>query len=293
MLAEERADTVREFKREEFMKSSKIMHIQKGGAYPISDIGDMPHTHNFIEIVYTLSGKMTHRINGKVYDTSRGDILFMNYGCTHMFDIEGNYTYVNVLFSPEVISEDIVTPENAFSVLSLTAFNELCGDSGFGKISFFGTERDEIESMIESMLSEYENKPISWKTVLGNYLSTLIIKMLRKTELGIAPDETEGIWRELSEYIDSNLDSELTLSALARKCFYNPSYFSRVFKEKFGVTLMEYITKKRLEKAVCLLESTAYSIDDIARLSGFSDRSSLYHAFARHLGETPTHYRKK
>ena len=250
------------------------------------------HTHDFIEIVYVLSGEMVHEIDGCSYRACHGDMLFMNYGCRHAFTSEGDYTYVNILFSPEVMADTVITAQNAFSVLSLSAFNEMRAAQDFGCVRFFGKERDGIETLIFSMLEEYEKKQTSWQTVMGNLLTNLIIKMLRKTELGLAAGETDGIWQSLSDYIDQNLDGRLTLSALAEKCFYNPSYFSRVFKEKFGVSLTEYVTRKRLSHAVELLSESELSVDEICERTGFRDKSTLYHAFSRYLGTTPGEYRR-
>ena len=282
---------MRKYTTEEFMKSNKNLHIFRcGSTSAVSDVS--VHTHEFIEIVYVLSGEMVHEIDGCRYNTARGDMLFMNYGCTHAFSSESTYTYVNILFSPELMADAVITTQNAFSVLSLSAFNEMRSAQDSGCVRFFGKERDEIETLIFSMLEEYEEKQTSWETVLGNLLTNLIIKMLRKTELDIGKSEMDGIWQSLSEYIDQNLDSRLTLAALAEKCFYNPSYFSRIFKEKFGVSLTEYITRKRLSHAIMLLSESELSVEEIGECVGFPDKNSLYHAFSRYLGTTPGEYRR-
>ena len=282
---------MRIYKKDEFMKNSKNLHIMRiKGNSEIAD-GSM-HTHDFIEIVYVLSGEMTHEIDGCRYKCSHGDLLFMNYGCTHTFFSDTAYSYVNVLFSPSVMVDAVVTAQNAFSVLSLSAFNEMRSAQDSGCVRFFGKERDEIEALVLSMLEEYEKKQTSWETVLGNLLTNLIIKMLRKAEIGLERAELDGVWKDLSEYIDENLSSRLTLAALAEKCFYNPSYFSRVFKEKFGVSLTEYITRRRLSYATALLEESELSVDEIGERSGFADKNSLYHAFSRYLGTTPGEYRR-
>ena len=283
---------MRIYKTEEFMKCSKNMHVFKCDI-STGSTDEIPHTHEFIEIVYVLSGYMTHAINGKTYKVKHGDILFMNYGCTHAFFSEEECSYINILFSPEVMSEEIVTPSNAFSALSLIAFNDMRGESNYGKISFWGEERREIEDIVFDMLKEYSEKQTSWETVLGNDLNTLIIKMLRKTEMGMEPSEIRDIWQKLSEYIDNNLDSKLTLNDLAKKCFYNPSYFSRIFKEKFKISFLEYVTQKRLARAIELLKNTDVSVSDVGQRVGFSDNKSFYHAFSRYYHCTPSQYRKK
>lgn len=277
------------YKTEQMMKYNRNFHI-------FSSLGnekELAHTHDFIEIVYILSGEMCHTVDGRDYQLRHGDILFMNYGCSHSFTSIPDTTYVNVLFSPDMIADGMINAENAFSILSLGAFNEMRSNEQSGKISFFGKERDALESIILSMLDEYNKKDSHWETVIGNYLSTFFIMLLRKSEQGLKPQELYNTWHELAEYIDSHLGERLTLSALAQKCFYNPSYFSRVFKEKFGMSLTEYITRKRLDSAIKLISTTSLSIEEVSTRSGFADRSSCTHAFTKYLGSLPSDYRKK
>lgn len=274
------------YRAEDLIEKGKSVHVFKSKTGNI-----ISHTHDFIEIVYILSGKGVQSVDGKTYDVCRGDMLFINYGSVHSFSLEEGAVYVNICFFPETVGESVITPSNAFSILSLTAFNEMRCESGGGRISFFGKERAEVEDILSSMYREYREKKYSWDTVVDSYFNILITYMLRKTEAGVASEETDGVWKELAEYIDENLHSKLTLSALAGKCFYNPSYFSRVFKEKFGMSLVEYVTRKRLSYAVKLLTESELSVDEISEAAGFSDRSGFYHAFSKYIGGAPSDYR--
>lgn len=276
------------YKTENFMTDSKSIHIFKDSG---NKINSRLHTHEFIEIVYIMSGKMSQTIDGQKYDVRRGDIIFMNYGCTHSFSADGDFSYINLLFSPQSVNDELVIQSNALFLLSLGAFNEMRSDASCGKISFWGREIKEIEDILCTMQKEYEQKLPSYESVLANYLNTLIVKMSRKAFSGLNDSEIDGMWRDLSEYIDQHLSDKLTMSDLAKKSFYNPSYFSRVFKEKFGVTFVEYVTRKRLDHAVKLLEESEISLDEVSRRSGFSDKNSFYYAFSHYLGAKPSQYR--
>ena len=280
---------------EEFMKKDLHVHVFKCDISDISDaVGiEETHSHEFIEIVYILSGRMSHVINSREYQVKQGDVLFMTPGCTHSFSSEEKCAYVNILFAPERISLDLLTPSNSLSLMFLTAFDDITKDSGFGKLSFLGMDKKEAENIVLAMEREYRCKQSSWERVLENYLNTLIVKMLRKVELGISPLELNDVWKKLSQYIDSNLDTKLTADALARKFFYNPSYFSRIFKEKFGMPFVEYLSRKRLNQAIELLKNTDLSINEISVQAGFSDSKSLYRAFSAYLNTTPSRYRKQ
>lgn len=275
------------YKTEDLIEQGKSLHIFFSSSRGVAT----PHTHDFIELVYVRSGEAEQYVDGNSYRVSHGDVIFLNYGCCHAFEPIDQFSYINICFSPETVGDAIITRENAFSLLSLTAFHEICGDASGGKLSFVGAERTEIENILDAMLNEYREKKPSWHTVLESYLNILITKMLRRVELGMEKEVLGETWRRLAEYIDENPDADLTLPALAKQCFYNPSYFSRVFKEKFKMSPVEYVTRKRLEHAVEMLSTTDLSVDEIGLRAGFSDRSSFYRAFSKYLGGKPSDYR--
>ena len=281
---------MRRYLTKDYIESGSSVHVFSSSR---KNRCEPEHTHDFIEIIYIASGKCVQCINGVDYDVKHGDMLFINYGSTHSFRCDEGFSYVNICFSPETMGEKLVTPDNAFSMLCLTAFDEMRQDAGGGMISFFGNERKEIEGILNAMKRERTEKQPSWGRVLENYLNILVTKMLRKTQGVLEDQSTDTVWEELSEYIDRNLGGELTLSSLAGKCFYNPSYFSRMFKEKFGTSLVEYITRKRLDLAMELLGESEMSVEEICERSGFSDRSNFYYAFSKYVGSTPSEYRKQ
>lgn len=275
------------FKSENYIKAGQSIHI-------FSAKGDQTavHTHDFIEIVYVRNGKATETIDGICYSVQHGDIIFINYGSTHAFSNGLNFEYINICFSPETMGNSFITPENAFSMLSLTVFNEMRQDMNGGLLSFAGKDRLEAEQILNSMLWEArENKPFC-NRMLESYLNILLTKMLRKTLPQLEHTQTDNAWSLLSEYIDQNFDTPLSLSHLASKFFYNPSYFSRVFKEKFQMPVTEYINRKRIEAACCLLSETQLSVQEISEKVGFSDKSHFYRMFSKFMGGTPAEYRE-
>ena len=251
------------------------------------------HEHDFIEIVYVTEGSADETVNGQTWRVQNGDLLFINYGSTHSFVPYENFSYINICFKPEVIGEDVITQENAFALLHLTAFDEILRESGEdGMVSWRGEERQEIEGILRAMLKEYTEQRPSWRLVLKSYMNVLIAQILRKLIDGESTENAEDVWRELSDYIDCNLGTDLSLSALAGKCFYNPSYFSRAFKKRFSMSLTEYLNHKRIERAKLLCEDASLTDDEIAARLGFSYKSSFYRVFSRVAGMTFAEYKK-
>ncbi len=101
---------------------------------------------------------------------------------------------------------------------------------------------------------------------------------------------------ELRELIQDQIDTNLTLSLseLSESLDVNPTYVSRTFARYFDdLSFGEYIRKLRIEKAVQLLETTTYSLSEIAYLTGFSDQSHFTRIFKKRMGQNPSDYRKK
>ncbi len=277
---------MRLFSAKDYKQKEPNLHVffySKNGLEPL-------HTHDFIEIMYINSGKFEQMVNGKKFTTKKGDLLFLNYNSTHSFKSVLPSTYYNVCFYPEVI-EKIITPENAFALLSLSAFSDISKDTNEGIVSFNPVEQKQVQYILEKMVEEQTKRLPRFDIVNESYMNILITMILRKMSL---PEEPEkNAWNELADYIANNLDSDLSLEALAKKCFYNPSYFSRLFKNKFHVSLVEYVSNKRIEKALELLSETELSIKAISASCGFSNKSVFYRTFSKITGKTPTEYRSK
>ena len=73
----------------------------------------------------------------------------------------------------------------------------------------------------------------------------------------------------------------------------NQSYLSREFARYFdNLSFGEYIRKLRINKALQLLDTMAYSLAEIAYLTDFSDQSHFTRIFKQHTGQSPATYRK-
>lgn len=279
---------MRIFRAADYIPAGTISIFQGAGSHR----REQTHSHDFIEVVYVLSGHAVQWVDGQEYPVCRGDVVFVNYGACHAFTPEADFQYINICFLPEVLCGGILRQENALALLSLTAFDELRQEKNGGKLSFAGQERTELEGLLKSMLKEYRQREPAWEQVLESFLRILFAKMLRKT-LPEQEQLLQDTWQQLQAYIDTHLDRELTLSALAEKSFYNPSYFSRIFKQRFGVSLSRYLRERRIGAAMELLRTTSLSVEQIMERTGYRDRSAFYQAFSQIAGMTPAEYRQK
>ena len=95
------------------------------------------------------------------------------------------------------------------------------------------------------------------------------------------------------DYIDRNLDDDLTLSKIAGVGNYSTFHFHRLFRAYTTETLNEYITRKRLEKiASILIRNKSIKIFELSYSYGFSSNSSLTKTFKKLYEISPTKFKK-
>lgn len=93
--------------------------------------------------------------------------------------------------------------------------------------------------------------------------------------------------RRVIDYIDAELDQDLSLAALAEVADYSPAFFARAFKRHTGESLHQYVLRRRIARAKQLLLASDAAISRIAAETGFSSQSHLTSAFRRFMGQTP------
>ena len=95
------------------------------------------------------------------------------------------------------------------------------------------------------------------------------------------------------DYIEANLEGDLTLDAMASIACLSRYYFSRAFKQAVGHAPHRYVSAKRLEHAKALLSRDDRPLVDIALALGFSDQANFTRAFRQATGHAPGEYRRE
>ncbi len=96
----------------------------------------------------------------------------------------------------------------------------------------------------------------------------------------------------VTEYIDNNLDEELSITVLAEISNFSPFHPHRIFKGFLGEPIGNYITRTRVEAAAHLIRYSKLEIKSIAYNVGYQSPSSLNKIFKQYYNISPTEYRK-
>lgn len=98
--------------------------------------------------------------------------------------------------------------------------------------------------------------------------------------------------KEIMLYIRDHIHQEISIQHLATQFFLSPNYLCQLFKKEVGETIVEHISRLRIEYACKMLIETDLSINQIGERCGFQDYFYFTRIFKRHQKMTPTQYRK-
>ncbi len=117
-----------------------------------------------------------------------------------------------------------------------------------------------------------------------------VIYILNTLQFGI---QDKGIEWQACNYILENIDSELSLKTIADRLYMNKTYLSEVFKQKTGISFIEYLTMVKMERAKLIITGENLKTYQIAEKLGFKDAEYFSKIFKKYTGMSPTDYRQK
>ncbi|GAA0181381.1 AraC family transcriptional regulator [Clostridium sediminicola] len=102
-----------------------------------------------------------------------------------------------------------------------------------------------------------------------------------------------SIVKKAVDYINLNIQTNLSLKSIAEEIHVNPSHLSRQFKKDTNLTVIDYINQKRVDEAKLYLERGNISLTEIALMIGFSNLNYFSRVFKKITSITPSQYIKK
>ena len=122
-------------------------------------------------------------------------------------------------------------------------------------------------------------------------LSAMLTLLIERN--GFLGSGEENLYGKILSIIHTEYTRKLTISEIANKCHYSPSYISRYFKKKSGATVNEYLSRVRMEKAAYLLSETEMRIEDVAASVGFFDTNYFISSFSLYYGKPPKRFKNE
>ncbi|OJJ21103.1 hypothetical protein BKI52_11065 [marine bacterium AO1-C] len=240
---------------------------------------------------YVLEGTKYYHFGGQQVEVSKGQYLILNNDQSICSEAEKGAKGLSFFLSPELI-------------------NEIYGhhSSTNAPLEFFEQAQTKSNTHLGHWLHQitqlFEQEPITFrqqKDDLFLMLSEAIVQERlylqdKFNELKIVKHHTQKeLYRLISlakEYLHDCGDEHLTLDTLSKSIGVSKYYLHRLFTKITGRTPLQYLTYIRLEKAKNRLKYSQGTILDIAIDCGFESLSYFSIAFKKHLGVSPSQYRK-
>ena len=96
---------------------------------------------------------------------------------------------------------------------------------------------------------------------------------------------------QIHRYIEQSYHENITLTALAEQYHMDASYLSRIFSQKYGETIIAFLTRIRMEKAAELMKDQDKKLETISFLVGYDDYNYFSRVFRKKMGCSPREYR--
>ena len=245
------------------------------------------HQHLNFEIMMVNSGSGIYATESSNYNMQTGDVFVFcsnEWHCITEVGSEG-LTITNLQFNPTFIRNSQLSPNFCFYHNPLF-YNRIEAKNAVPIVELF-------QSILEELLLQETNYILSTKS----YLYLLLVKLIRSYNYGdttnrITKEQYAHITRVLS-YIDLHFAEKITLQALSELAGLTPNYLCVLFKQASGMSLWDYISAKRIDKAMHLLTTDTNNVNilDIATKSGYNNTANFNKAFKRITGMTPKEYK--
>lgn len=154
----------------------------------------------------------------------------------------------------------------------------------FSDVAKFNVSGNLLAACLDSMIQTWEAGEYFRSAII---LQTLLIN-IKDTE---KKDYKISNLNEIYQYIQEHYAEPLDLNHLARVYGTSVSYFSRAFKEHFGIAPMAFVNKIRIHYARLFLVTSNMRIHDIAHRCGFEKMEYFCYVFKKSEGCTPSQYR--
>lgn len=250
-------------------------------------MGVTNHWHEEAELTLITSGKCIYKIDLVEYEVEEGDILFVPPLFLHSITLENNKkasseTYVfHLKFlggnSTDICSTRYLAPimNQEFSMPYVIKPNHPAYVS--------------LRKIFNQINTTYDESIIGYELALKSLFVQTIFLLLQYSKKVVAP-ETEKVSDKIKnvlDYIELHYSETITVSQLAKLCYFSDYHFMRFFKKHMNMTCVEYINNLRLEKAVELFEKGNLSIMEVSLSVGFHNLSYFHRAFKKKYRMTP------
>lgn len=238
------------------------------------------HTHPKIELLYFEKGRGIFRAEGNEYSLESGDLLVLQPAESHYITPSSKHLYERKVLHFSADTLHAVDPDGQ---LLRCVFNRKPGRSNLYRAKDF--TGGSCAPFFDRMLSSFGDTRVNIFAGLIPLLAEM--SQIQQTRAEDLQNDTQI--SRIIRYINNNLEKPLSLDGLCETFYLSKPQLCRLFKSATGTTAWQYITTKRLIRAVQKIEAGEKPTSVYAQC-GFSDYSNFYRAYIKHFGHAPSEH---
>lgn len=243
------------------------------------------HYQHCDEITYAISGKAKFISGDTTYDVSAGQIHFIRQNVLHKIEVspDDNFRFLCIGYIPDL---------NNDATKALYSLNQT--------EHFVVNDNGTVKNLAEFLIREFYNYDEFSGDMINQYISQIFITLTRiingKTH-NYHPDQTSStanfaMYRML-RFIDREYMHITSVKSISEALTYSEYYLSHLFKEKMGITIKEYLSKKKIAHASELLLNSTLTVEQIAEQLGFSSAYAFRRSFKKYTDCSPIEFKNR
>lgn len=243
------------------------------------------HSQRCCEISYVASGEAQFYSDGKSEKLSKGDIQIISKSRQHKISVSPESRLRYLFLGFDIVSDKGIGAD-------LKAFY----DNADGIVV---KDNGIVSSIFNSFVNELSYESRYSDELYCDYARILLVNIYRiYADIRSKTFEANrhilgGTVFAVMKYIDANILSVIRVSDIAENLNYSPAYISRIFKQKMGVNIKEYLDERKIDTAKRLLGEKKYKINEISSMLGYDDYALFCKKFRKISGASPSEYQKK
>ena len=235
-----------------------------------------------IKILCILEGELTLQLNMQEYVLNKDDIILVNSG--------QRYSWI-ATNTDSIVTEITIDYRMLLEYLQKDMVSFWCNS-----VLVVGNESyDELRKQIYMLVKEYtmdsEKMTLLAQGLYYQMIDYILGTFMIKNELMQKSDDKELLIQQTVQYINGNYQKKISLEEVAKILYVNPTFLSRLFKEKMQINFVDYIHAIRMEHVVQELLFTDKKITEIAMDNGYGNLSLFNRVFKKKYQLAPLTFR--
>lgn len=274
-----------------------LMLLNVGRAQHNADWNWKDVSSPFIRIYYVLEGEaIIHLAEHNIRLLPR-HLYFIPAYTIHSYECHGlfvhYYLHVYEGFKNEMNLQEVyeLPIEVEGSEVAAQLFEHLCNRLPEARLPHSDPNSYDTSAQTSDYVQRYRDMALWEKMELRGAMLMIMSHFIRQAKPRVWTQDER--MKRVLEYVHSHISDSINIEQLADVACITKPYFIRLFKHEFGFPPVQYINRKKVERAQLLLFTTDKAVKEVAFILGFSDQNYFIRLFHKLTGITPQEYRRK